>query len=65
MLLVCLVGARVSVAASQTSSTASTKQAQARRLAAQAPTVDGSLDEDVWKTAPWFSDFVKRAGRRR
>ena len=60
MLLVCLVGARTSVAASQTSSYASTKQAQARRLTTQAPTVDGSLDDDVWKTAPWFSDFVQK-----
>ncbi|HEY7027592.1 MAG TPA: hypothetical protein VH438_08310, partial [Gemmatimonadales bacterium] len=60
MLLVCLVGARTSVARSQTSHTASTKEAQARRLTAQAPTVDGSLDEEVWKTAAWFSDFVQK-----
>jgi len=60
MLLVGLVGARTSVATSQTSHTASTKEAEARRLTAQAPTVDGSLDEEVWKTAAWFSDFVQK-----
>lgn len=33
--------------------------------AAEAPTIDGRLDEPAWQTAPWTGDFVDIEGDRR
>jgi hypothetical protein len=34
-------------------------------LAQQAPVIDGKLDDDVWKNAPWTEDFVDIQGDAR
>ncbi len=37
-----------------------TKVARAVRLAGAAPHLDGRLDDEVWRQARWFSDFVQK-----
>ena len=34
-------------------------------LAQQAPVIDGKLDDNVWKNAPWTEDFVDIQGDAR